>query len=316
MNEQKHRRGIMKVLVLGSEGFIGKQLLNALASRSFDAVGLSKTDGLDLADIENAREYIEEKQPDIIYNFAAHVGSVHYGLKHPATIFHDNMLMILNLFKIVSEVSKKIRLINPISNCVYPMDADIQVESEMWKGMPHPSALPYAASRRMIYVISKSYFEQYGIVSTNLILPGVYGPGNHTDIERVHALDGIIIRMIASQKSGDTEFKIWGSGSPIREWCYIDDIVNLAIKVMDIEVDLIEPVNIGQNKGYSIRELAEITAHALGYKGKLVFDTTYPDGAAVKVLDNTKFCDVFSGYQFKDIKEGIRNAVDYYKSVL
>jgi len=208
-------------------------------------------------------------------------------------------------------------MLNLIANCAYPMHSDIQKESEMWEGMPHSTALPFASTRRMIYVVSKSYMEQFGLKSKNLVLPGVYGPGNHTDIERVHALDGIIIRMINALNSNNEEFEIWGTGKPVREWCYIDDVINIIIKSIELNnKPSIDPINVGQKNGYSIKELAEITANILSYNGRLIFNTKYPDGAEIKVLDNTLFKKMFPRYEFVSIEEGIRKAVDYYHSVI
>ena len=286
----------MKIIVLGGHGFVGKSLARRLLDYPYEIFPLSRVDGLDLTDLDSTKKYFSDIKPDVIVNCAAHVGSVHYGLKYPASIVHDNMMMILNLFKAAQEECTNAMMINLIANCVYPMHSDIQKESEMWEGMPHKTALPFASTRRMIYVVSKSYMEQFGLKSKNLVLPGVYGPGNHTDIERVHALDGIIIRMINALNSNNEEFEIWGTGKPVREWCYIDDIITLLIKTMEIDKDIIYPVNIGQKKGYSIRELAEICAKIMDYKGKLVYNTDYLDGAAIKLLDNKEFQKIFPAY--------------------
>lgn len=306
----------MKILILGSTGFIGKNLLAALISKEYDAIGRSRQEGLDLTVLQSAKEHLSNVQPDVIINCAAHVGSVHYGLKYPATIIYDNMMMILNLYKIVSEICPNAMLINPVSNCSYPMQAEIQSEPEWWAGQPHPTALPYASTRRMIYVISKSYKEQYGIKSKNFIFPGVYGPGDHIDTDRVHALDGMIIRMIQAQRENLPEFEVWGTGKPVREWCYVDDIVRLLIKSITMPEDLTYPVNFGQKKGYSIRESAEMIAELVGYEGKLVFNTKYADGAAIKILDDTKFRTLFPDFVFTDMKTGIQRTVEYYESVL
>ena len=307
----------MKIIVLGGHGFVGKSLVRRLLDYPYEIFPLSRVDGLDLTDLDSTKKYFSDIKPDVIVNCAAHVGSVHYGLKYPASIVHDNMMMILNLFKAAQEECTNAMMVNLMSNCVYPMHSDIQNESEMWEGMPHKTALPFAATKRMIYVVSKSYMEQFGLKSKNLVLPGVYGPGNHTDIERVHALDGIIIRMINALNSNNEEFEIWGTGKPVREWCYIDDVINIIIKSIELNnKPSIDPINIGQKNGYSIKELAEITANILSYNGRLTFNTKYPDGAEIKVLDNTLFKKMFPRYEFVSIEEGIRKAVDYYHNVI
>jgi GDP-L-fucose synthase len=302
----------MKILILGNTGFVGNALYQKLKCSSNVIETYSRESGQNLLNYNHFENFLSEFKPDIIINCAAHVGSVHYGLKFPATIFNDNMQMIINIFLAVSKVSSHSKMINLISNCVYPMNADVQIENQLWEGMPHPTALPYASVRRMILVISESYSNQYGIKSINLVLPGIYGPGNHIDIERVHALDGIIIRMIKAYKNKDSEFEIWGTGTPIREWCYIDDLVLLIIKAIDLKIENNEIINLGQNKGYSIKEIALITKKLLNYNnGKIVFNTKYPDGAAVKILDNEKFKKYFRDFTFTSIEHGIDQTLKY-----
>jgi GDP-L-fucose synthase len=307
----------MKILIFGATGFIGKSLFATLEREGHDVVGGSRKNGMDLTDFDSIRKHLHDIQPEIVVDCAAHVGNVHYGMKYPAYIVHDNMMMTLNLYRAVAEVCPQATIINPIANCSYPMKAKIQSEPEWWDGQPHFSALAYASSRRMIYVLATCYKQQYNINSRNFIFPGVYGPGDHMDIARVHALDGMIIRMIQAKRQKLLEFEIWGSGKPIREWCYIDDVVRLMIRGMSIQEDITYPVNFAQNKGYSIRELAEMIADSIGYdKGKLIFNTAYEDGAAIKVLDDKRFKEIFPDFEFCDIKTGIQKSVEYYESVL
>lgn len=307
----------MKIIVVGGHGFIGRSLAKRLIDSPYEIFPLSRADGFDLTDLDSTKKYFCEIKPDVIVNCAAHVGSVHYGIKYPASIVHDNLMMILNLFKAAQEECPNVMMVNLIANCSYPADSDIQKESEMWEGMPHITALPFASTRRMIYVMSKSYLDQFGLKSKNLVLPGVYGPGNHTDIERLHALDGIILRMINALNSNNEVFEIWGTGKPVREWCFIDDVINIIINSIELNnKPLIEPINVGQKNGYSIKELAEITANILGYNGRLTFNTKYPDGAEIKILDNTLFKKMFPSYEFVSIEKGIRKAIDYYQSVI
>ena len=302
----------MRILILGNTGFVGNAVLNNFSNEGAHQIfTYSRENGQNLLNYQKFENFLKEIQPEIIINCSAHVGSVHYGLKYPANIFHDNMQMILNIFLAVSKVCQSAKMINLISNCVYPMNADIQKENELWNGSPHNTALSYASVRRMILIISESYYKQYKIKSVNLILPGIYGPGNHLNIERVHALDGIIIRMIKAYKNNDREFEVWGSGNPIREWCYIDDLTNLINIVVNKNLEFDEPLNLGQNKGYSIGEISNITASLLNYNGEIIYNTNYADGAAIKVLGNDNFLKHFNEFNFTDIKVGIKNTIDH-----
>ncbi len=306
----------MNILILGEEGFVGKSLKSSLIDEGHHVIkGVSKQTGTNLLSYESTLEALKENSPDIVINCAAHVGSVHYGMERPATIFHENMMMVLNIFKAVSDFDPSTKMINLISNCVYPADAQIQQESDLWQGSPHFSALPYASTRRMILVMANSYHSENKIESKNLILPGIFGPGNHTDIERVHALDGMIIRMLQAQRDNIEEFEIWGTGKPVREWCYIDDLV----KVIKISLGLdfsIEPVNLANSKGYSILETAEITKEVIGYSGNLKLNSKFEDGAAIKILDDSKFKSIFGEFNFTDFSEAISKTAQYHKNLI
>ena len=306
----------MKILVLGGHGFVGKNLIESLNGTEHEIFPLSRRDGLDLRDYNSTKKYFRDIKPDAIINCAAHVGSVHYVTTHAADVLHDNVQMALNIYRAVKEVYPDTRIINPLSNCSYPGDANIHFEPDWWKGEVHESVFSYGNAKRMIYVISKNYHKQYGIKTVNFLVPNAFGPGDYTDPNKTHALNGMIIRMIKSKRQGDKVFEIWGTGKPIREWGYIQDVVNILIKGLKIENDLIYPVNIAQNKGYSIKESAELIREAVGFKGELIFNTKYQDGAPFKILDDKKFRSIFSDYEFFDHKKGIDNTVKYYKSVL
>jgi len=276
----------MRIIVFGGCGFVGKSVVEELQSREYSPITLSRRSGFDLLNYENARNRLKKFQPDVIINCAAHVGSLHYVTQFAADVVHDNMQMILNIYKMVAEVCPVARVINPISNCSYPGDANIQIESEWWSGPVHDSVLAYGNTRRMIYVISKCYEMQHNISSINFLAPNSYGPGDYTDPNKTHALNGMIIRMLQAKKEGQKEFEIWGTGKPTREWIYVKDLARMLCNAVDFEDELVYPINIAQNRAYSIKETAEMIKELIGYEGKLVFNTNYQDGAPVKVLDD------------------------------
>jgi len=306
----------MKILILGGFGFVGNRVRMALQDSDHQTICFSRRNGLDLTDFDQTLKILKEIKPEAIINCAAHVGSVHYVTTYAAEVIHDNIQMALNLYKAVKEVCPKTRIINPLSNCSYPGEANIHFEPDWWKGEVHHSVYSYGNSKRMIYVLSHCYQKEYQIKSLNFLVPNTYGPGDSTDPNKVHAINGMIIRLIQAQRNREKEFEIWGSGKPIREWGYIDDVIYFLIKGLTIEEDLTYPVNIAQNRGYSIKESAEIIAEVVGYTGKLVFNTHFQDGAEFKILENTKFKKLFPGYTFFDFKKGIQETVNYYTHIL
>lgn len=306
----------MKVVVLGGFGFVGKNVVEELNKRGYKVFPLSRRNGLDLTELEIVVDEFKKISPDVIINCAAHVGSLHYVTEKAADVLDDNIRIIVNIYKAVKISSPDTIIINPISNCSYPGNTNIQRESDYWNGPVHPSVLAYGNSRRFLIVTSKCYAMQYGIKSINFIAPNAYGPGDYTDSNRTHALNGMIIRMLEAKKKGAETFEIWGTGKPIREWIYVKDLARILVDAVERQKSQIEPINIAQNKGYSIKEIAEMIKEIVEYEGDLVFNTKYQDGDPVKILDDELFRREYPDFVFTDLKEGIKETVEYYKKEL
>lgn len=302
----------MKILVLGSTGFIGKNLINRLREDSYEVYTAQRSTGIDIREYDQICNKIKEVNPDVIYNLASHGGSVHYVRTKAGEVFHDNVQMALNLYRAVSEINPNIKIIQPFSNCSYPGKSNVQHEEEWLDGDVHPSVFSFGNSKRSIFYLSSCFQEQYGVRSVNVLFPNTYGPGDSLDPNHTHALNGMVIRMLAAQSKGDKEFVVWGTGSPIREWAYIDDFIEVLIRCLNIEGQEY-PINMGQEKGYSIAESAKLIKKACGYEGDIVFDTSYRDGDPIKVMSRKKFVESFEGFEFFDHYEGILNTVNYYK---
>lgn len=304
------------VLVLGGTGFFGTRVRAVLEGAGHRVVSASRREGLDLQNYADTERVFREVQPEAIFNCAAHVGSLHYVSQFAAGVLHDNIQMALNLYKAAAAVCPKARIVNPLSNCSYPGDADVHYEPDWWKGEVHESVIAYGNAKRTIYVLSRCYAKQHGIRTLNFLVPNAFGPGDYTDPNRTHALNGMIIRMLQAHRAGAAEFEIWGTGKPLREWGYVDDMAAVLGRAVDLDADLTYPVNIAQNRGYSIRESAEAIAKAIGFSGRLVFNTKYQDGAMRKILDDRKFRALFPDFKFTDHEEAIRRTVSYYCGVL
>tara|TARA_R110001592_G_scaffold281274_2_gene548732 strand:+ start:8239 stop:9156 length:918 start_codon:yes stop_codon:yes gene_type:complete len=302
----------MKILILGSTGFIGKNLTNRLKKEGHNISTAQKSSGVDIRVYDQIYNKIKEVQPDVIYNLASHGGSVHYVRTKSGEVFYDNVQMALNLYRSVAEINPCIKIIQPFSNCSYPGKSNVQHEEEWLDGDVHPSVFSFGNSKRSIFYLSSCFKQQYEVRSVNILFPNTYGPGDSLDPNHTHALNGMVIRMLQAQSEEAEEFVVWGTGSPIREWAYIDDFIEVLTQCLKID-GLEYPVNMGQERGYSIAESAQLIKEACGYQGKITFDTSYRDGDPVKIVAGKKFKELFPSFKFFDHHKGILNTVNYYK---
>ena len=302
-------------MILGKTGFIGQNLYNKMFNDGQEVIGCSRSTGVDMLVYEEIRDFIKDHQPGIIYNAASHGGSMRYVRDYAANVLSDNLQMSLNLYKAVLELNPTIKIIQPFSNCSYPGDSSVQHEENWLSGDVHKSVFSFGNSKRGIYYISKCYNDQYGINTVNLLFPNTYGPGDSIDPNHTHALNGMIIRMLKAKRAGDKEFVVWGTGKPVREWAYIDDFVNALYMAKNLD-NVIYPLNIGQQKGYSIADSAMMIKEEMGYEGEIVFDTQYQDGDPVKIMSKQRFREKYPDFKWFDHREGIANTIKYYEEKL
>lgn len=305
----------MRIVVLGGNGFVGRLVCELAQNAGHDVTSLSRTNGCDVRERTTLEAALRRTNPNAIVQCAAVVGSVHYGLKYGAEMLSENCQILLNVYKAVQSTCPDAVIINPLSNCCYPGDTDIQVESAWQAGPPHTSVLAYGTSRRLVYALAETYRRQFGVKSVNWLVANAYGPGDKTDPQAVHALNGLVIRLLQAQARRDRQFEIWGTGAPIREWVYVDDVARILVTSVSLS-EQTEPINLAQRKGYSIREAAALIAQALDYHVEFVFRTDMPDGDPKKVLDDALFRVRYPDFKFTPIDVGLRKTIEYYKRVL
>jgi GDP-L-fucose synthase len=226
------------ILILGGHGFLGKNIAQKLRQENGGNLLIaSRRTGVNLFELHSIRACIKSFQPDIIYHCAAHVGALEYFAKFSADILRENLQINLNLYEAVKYECPTCTIINPIANCAYPGNADLQKEENWLNGPVHESVKPFGNARRVVYFLSECYKNQYGIKSKNFLVPNTFGPGDYTDPKRSHALNGMIVRMILAKQRGEKTFQLWGTGNPVREWGYVRDIANVLYLRLSLEED-------------------------------------------------------------------------------
>jgi GDP-L-fucose synthase len=309
----------MRIVILGSTGFLGTALTKKLKKYNlFKIYELSKSKNIDLANLNKTKKFILKIKPQVIINCAGYAYSVHYVAKNPSHILKNDLQIHLNIYKIAEKLKVKPKIINLLCNCSYPGSKKIQNENHWDYDKVHKSVYVPGNIHRIRQIISKASFEQFGIKSINLLIGGMFGPGDHLEELRLHALDGIIYRMTLAKKKKIREFKIYGTGKPIREWIYVNDVVN-AIKIaIGINDPIIDPINITNNFSLSINSIAKKVKKILNYKGKLINDLSYKDGDLIKKMDkkSSRFVKYFNNLKFSDFNNAISKTVKYYEKVL
>ena len=302
-----------RILILGGDGFIGSTI-KAKLSKNFQIKSISRKTGHDLRNTSTLSNLLKINY-DYIINSAAHVGGLNYLQKFGANVLSDNLTIYNNIYRCLSKKKNKPLIINLLSNCLYPEKLGIQAEHDCDDGRIHNSVESFAIGKRVLLVLSKSYEKQYKIKSVNLILPNAFGQGDHLNPEKSHALNGIIVRMIKSKKNNDKFFEVWGSGKPKREWIYAEDVARI-IKLL-IKKNLTQSIilNIAQNKSYSINLIAFKVKKILKFKGKIINNRNFADGAPIKQLCNKKFKKIFSNFNFTDFDKALYATIINYKKL-
>lgn len=278
------------VLVLGSNGFLGKNVCESLRNKHIpfltsDLPAYPSWNSCDLYVQEKVFNLFGTAKPDYVLNCAAYVGGIQFGLHHQAELFHNNLLMTLNILSACTRYGTK-RLVNPISNCAYPANATLFKEEEFWDGPLDDSVLSYGFARKASWVGSWAYKQQYGLDSISLILSNMFGPHDHFDPERSHAMGALIQKIVTAKEKNLPTVEIWGSGTPVREWLYVEDGAEAMVRAMNIP-SCESPINIGVGEGSSITEIATIIKDYVGYEGKFIYDTAKIDGAPYKTVDGS-----------------------------
>jgi GDP-L-fucose synthase len=301
-----------KILVLGGTGFIGKNICSKLRNKNNIVIFSRKKNG-DLRKFLVLKNFLEKNcKIDIIINCAAHVGGLNYILKKSADIVSDNLQIYNNLYKSLINLKKKPIIVNLLSNCLYPEGLKIQVEEKWQDGKMHDSVEAFGISKRVLIILSKNYQTQYGINTQNIILPNVFGPGDHLDPHRSHALNAIIVRMLKSQKNNLENFEVWGTGKPKREWIFVEDVSRIIEEIITKKINNFFLLNVAQNKSYSINKIADIIKNTLHYNCKIVNNKKYLDGAPLKQLSEKNFKKYFKSFKFTNFNIAIKKTIKSY----
>ena len=301
----------MKILVFGSNGLVGKSVVTTLSNsqKNMTVFGSTRRD-TNLFNYEETFNTILEFQPNIIINAAAKVGGIVANNTQRVEFILENLKINMNILESLKSF-QKIKLINLGSSCIYPLNAQNPIKEEyIMSGELEPTNSPYAMAKLTAIEIGDALTSQYGNKIVNLMPTNLYGPNDNFSKTESHVIPGLISRMHESKINNNEDFKIWGTGTPLREFLFVEDLAKAIefVIVNEIETNIL---NIGSNEEISIFELASIVKKVTGFRGNLDFDGSKPDGNPRKLLDSSKIFNL--GWKPKtDLNEGIKITYDWY----
>ena len=301
----------MRVIIFGSNGLVGKSLTSVLElSDKVDFLFPSTREDTDLEDLDSIKKVIEENKPDYIVNCAAKVGGIHANNTYRADFLIDNLKINLNLYQVLKDF-KNINIINLGSSCIYPLNAPDPIsESSFMSGKLEPTNSPYAIAKITSIELGREISNQFGNRVLNLMPTNLYGPNDNFSEMNSHVIPGLIYRMHKSKMNNSPEFKIWGSGKPLREFMYVDDLSNCIEFLLGTETEE-DLINVGTGEEISIEDLANLIKNIIGFEGSIQTDLSMPDGNPRKLLDSSLINKIGWKYSI-DLENGLKKTYEWY----
>ena len=305
----------MKVLILGSGGLVGSSLKKILdKNESIKKVICSTREDTNLFDFEETKRLVENNKPDILINAAAKVGGIYANNSKRTEFILENLKINLNILE-ASIPFPNMYIINLGSSCIYPLNAENPInENSIMTGKLEPTNSPYAMAKLTAIEIGNSLTMQYNHKVLNLMPTNLYGPNDRFNEKDSHVIPGLIMRMHNAKVNNLKEFNIWGTGKPLREFLYIDDLA-LAIEFLLFNQPTESLLNVGSGKEISIYDLAKKLKKIIDFQGELVFDKSMPDGNPRKLLDSNKI-NQMGWMPTVDIDKGLETTYNWYKKNL
>ncbi len=299
-----------KIYVAGHNGMVGSAIVRRLQKNGYENILCKSHKELDLADQALTDRFFMDEKPDYVFIAAAKVGGIHANNSFPADFIMENMLIECNIIKSAFKYGVK-KLLFLGSSCIYPKLCPQPIKEEyLLTGELEPTNEAYALAKISGIKMCQSYNRQYGTRFISAMPASLYGINDRFDINNSHVIPSMIIKFHEAKMNNKPYVELWGTGSPLREFLYVDDMADACLYLMQ-NYEGNEFVNIGSGKEISIRDLAETLKRVTEYTGELVFDTTKPDGTPRRVLDNTKIHK--TGWIPKiDMEEGLRREYEYY----
>ena len=300
-----------KVVITGGAGFLGKFLVRDIKRRGCRQIFVPRSYEYDLREVSVIRRLLKETKPDIIIHAAAVVGGIGANRDNPGKFFYDNLMMGVQLIE-QARLFQVSKLVAIGTICAYPKFCPVPFKEDfLWEGYPEETNAAYGLAKKMLLVQSQAYRQQYGFNSIYLSPVNLYGPGDNFSLTTSHVIPALIRKCVEAKQSGSSSITVWGTGKPTREFLYVEDAA-LGIVLAAEKYNKIESVNIGTGWEISIKDLAALIIRLTGFKGRVIWDASKPDGQPRRHLDVSRAQKEF-GFKAKvGLQEGLKKTIQWY----
>ena len=308
-----------KIYIAGHRGLVGSAIVRQLEARGFTNLILRTHKELDLTNQLQVQAFFKQETPDYVILAAAKVGGIHANNTYPADFIYQNIMIEANVINSAYE-SKVKRLLFLGSTCIYPKIVEQPMsEDALLTDVLEPTNEPYALAKIAGIKLCESFNRQYGADFRSVMPTNLYGINDNFHPENSHVIPALMQRFHQAKVNNDVEVVVWGTGNAMREFLYVDDMAEASLFVLELDEKtykantkpMLSHINVGTGKDVTIREMAEIMKEIVGYKGKIVFDTTKPDGTLRKLIDVNKLKNAGWTYSI-DLKCGLKKTYDWF----
>ena len=301
-----------RICVTGGLGFLGSHLIDRLKKRGCKNVFIADRDKYDLTKESEIIRMYDEIKPDIVIHLAAVVGGIGANREHPGSFYYLNMVMGAMLIE-QARLHKIEKFVALGTICAYPKFTPVPFkETDLWLGYPEETNAPYGLAKKMMMVQLQAYRQEYDFHGIYLLPVNLYGPRDNFDDRSSHVIPALIKKCVEAKEKGLDSIEVWGTGKATREFFYVEDAAE-AIALAAERYDGTEPVNLGAGFEIAIKDLVELIAKLTGFTGKIVWDSSKPDGQPRRCLDTTRAKEFFGFEAHTNFEEGLKKTIEWYR---